>query len=184
MTKKYNIIYADPPWSYRDKANSGKRGAAHKYDVMNIDDLCKMPVNDLAADDCLLAMWWVPPMPKEALALVEAWGFELKTMFGFTWHKQTVNGLDHFGMGNWTRANQEAVLFATKGKPKRIAKNVRQIIHAKIGEHSAKPPETRDRLIDLMGNVPRLEMFARTKTDGWDCFGNEIKSDIEINGNL
>lgn len=80
MNPKYTLIYADPPWTYRDKANDGKRGAGHKYQTMTLLDICRLPVWELAAENCLLAMWWVPTMPLEALKVVEAWGFRLMTM--------------------------------------------------------------------------------------------------------
>lgn len=173
---KYQIIYADPPWQYRDKCNAGERGACHKYDVMDLSAIKALPVADLAADDCLLAMWWVPPMPHEALQVVEAWGFKLKTMKGFTWHKQTKNGKSHFGMGHWTRANTEDCLFAVRGKPKRVCAGVRQFIDAPIGRHSEKPEEARTRLVQLIGDIPRIELFARAKPEGWDVWGNEVES--------
>lgn len=87
MSGKYSLIYADPPWLFRDKAADGKRGAGFKYPVMNVLDICRLPVWELAADNCLLAMWWVPTQPVEALKVMEAWGFRLMTMKGFTWHK-------------------------------------------------------------------------------------------------
>lgn len=177
---KYKIIYADPAWQFNDKASAGERGACHKYSVMSVDDMCALPVADLAADDCLLAMWWVGAMPDEALKLVKAWGFKLKTTKGFTWHKLTKHGKDHFGMGNWTRANSEDCLFAVRGKPKRVSCGVPQLIHAKVREHSRKPDEARDRLVRLMGDVPRVELFARQKHDGWASWGNEVESDINL----
>lgn len=173
--QKFNLIYADPAWLYKDKANAGKRGAIHKYDVMAAGDIiAALPVQRIAADDCLLAMWWVAPMPVEALKVVAAWGFKLKTMKGFTWHKTTAHGLSHFGMGNWTRANTEDCLFAVRGKPKRINAGVRQYINAQRREHSRKPDEARERLVTLMGNVPRIELFARQHHDGWSAWGNEL----------
>lgn len=174
----YQIIYADPPWTYRDKAGAGKRGASFKYPVMTVAQLCALNVSTIAADDCLLAMWWVPPMPEEALAVVRAWGFELKTMKGFTWHKRTRNGKSHFGMGNYTRANTEDCLFAVRGKPRRVNAGVRQFIDAPKGRHSEKPAEVRDWLVQLMGDVPRIELFARVATPGWDVWGNEVASSV------
>lgn len=177
--KKYSIIYADPPWKYRNPANSGQRGACHKYNLMTIEQICAMNIQSIAADDCLLAMWWVPPMPTEALQVVEAWGFKHMTMFGFLWHKLTRHGKDHFGMGNMTRANAEACLFAKRGKPQRVNKGVRQLIHAPVREHSRKPDEARTRLSSLMGdNSPKIELFARQRHPGWHAIGDEIKSDI------
>jgi len=171
---KYKIIYADPPWQHRDKANAGKRGACHKYNVMNLEHIKALPISDIADQDCLLAMWWVAPMPLEALEVVGAWGFKLKTMKGFTWHKLTKHGKSHFGMGNWTRANTEDCLFATKGHPIRENAGVRQFIEAPVRMHSQKPDDARDRLVKLMGKVPRIELFARDQFYGWDAWGDEI----------
>ena len=127
-------------------------------------------------------MWHVAPMPEEALALVKAWGFKLKTMKGFTWHKLTKNGKSHFGMGHYTRANTEDCLIATKGKPKIQSHSVRQFIEAKIGRHSEKPSEVRDRLVELCGDVPRAELFARENVKGWDCWGDEVNSLLSSEG--
>lgn len=173
--KKYNLIYADPAWSYRDKCHSGKRGAGYKYPTMTLADICALPIARIAADDCLLAMWHVAPMPLEAIEVVRAWGFTLKTMKGFTWYKITKNGHRHFGMGNYTRANSEDCLFAVKGKPKRASAAVSQLITAQIGKHSEKPAEARNRLVQLMGDVPRIELFARVDTVGWDVWGNDVQ---------
>lgn len=175
--KVYNLIYADPPWEFKDKCHAGNRGAGYKYSTMNLSAIKALPVADIAADNAILAMWWVASQPMEALAVVDAWGFKLKTMTGFTWHKTTKNGKDHFGMGNWTRANAENCLFAVRGKPKRVCAGVRQLIVAQVGHHSAKPPEARDRLVRLMGDVPRVELFARERADGWSTWGNQVESD-------
>lgn len=178
---RYNLIYADPPWEYRDRANAGRRGACHKYPVMTVEDIKRLDVPSIAADDCLLAMWWVPPQPQEALDLVRAWGFTFKTMHGFTWHKLSKTGrADHFGMGNYTRANAECCLFAVRGRPKRVCAGVRSLITAPIGRHSEKPVEARDRLVCLLGDVPRVELFARTTAPGWSVWGNEVESTVEI----
>lgn len=171
----YELIYADPPWTFKDKCNAGKRGASHKYNTMTVAELCALPISNLCAANCLLAMWWVAAMPHEALEVVDAWGFKLKTMTGFTWAKKTVNGRDHFGMGHWTRANAENCLIATKGKPKRKSASVRQLITAPVVEHSVKPVDARDRLVQLVGDVPRIELFARIAGDGWDAFGNQVR---------
>lgn len=181
---RYKIIYLDPPWQHRDQANAGERGAVYKYPVMNVRELSQFPLQELAHRDCLLAMWWVGPMPGEALEVVEAWGFKLRTSVGFTWIKSTVNGKDHFGMGNWTRANCESVLFATRGKPKRISASVRQIVRAPVRKHSQKPEEVRDRLVQLMGRVARIELFARyhEAPAGWDVWGDDVTSTVKKQG--
>jgi N6-adenosine-specific RNA methylase IME4 len=176
----FSLIYADPPWTYRDKACAGKRGACHKYSTLTVEQLCALPVESLAGADCLLAMWWVAPMPMEALRVVEAWGFRLKTMKGFTWHKETRHGKSHFGMGNYTRANTEDCLFAVRGRPKRVDCAVRQFISAPKGRHSEKPAEARRRLEQLLGPVRRVELFARCATPDWDIWGNEVVSTIQL----
>lgn len=173
---KYKIILADPPWSHDDKAAAGERGAGFKYNLMSLGELMAMRayIDTLAAPDCLLAMWWVGPMPEEALLLLKAWGFSLKNMKGFSWHKTTSTGKDFFGMGNWTRTNTEDCLFAVRGRPARASKAVRQLIVAEVREHSRKPDEARVRLVELLGDVPRIELFARQRVDGWDAMGDEL----------
>lgn len=187
---KYNIIYADPPWQYDDKAMQ-RGGAERHYPTVSIDELEKMPVPQLCADDCVLFMWATFPKLAEGLRLIQSWGFEYKTC-AFVWVKSNrrdilnqtsfiEKGLDPFwGMGRWTRSNVEIVLLGIKGKPKRSSMGVHQIVYAPIGKHSKKPHEVRERIIALCGDVPRLEMFARDKSDGWDVFGNEVTESIEI----
>lgn len=176
---KYGLIYADPPWTYRDKrwANGG---ACNHYPTMTVYQLMALNIGEIAARDCLLALWWVSPMPEEALRVAHAWGFTVKTMKGFTWAKVSKHGKEHLGMGNWTRANSEDCMFATRGSPKRVDAGVRQLVHARVGRHSEKPAEVRDRLVRLMGDVPRIELFARAETPGWDVWGNDVQSSIEL----
>jgi N6-adenosine-specific RNA methylase IME4 len=115
-------------------------------------------------------------MPKldECFEIIKSWGFEYKT-FSFTWVKKNKKSDSWFwGMGRWTRANAELCLLATKGKPKRIDAGVHSIIDSSIEGHSKKPDETRDRIVKLMGDIPRIEIFSRQKVDGWDCLGNDI----------
>lgn len=178
MTKKYTLIYADPPWVYRDKAADGNRGAGFKYPVMSVLDICRLPVWDLAAENCLLAMWWVPTQPLEALKVVEAWGFRLMTMKGFTWIKCGSRQPDKLvmGMGHMTRANSEDCLFAVKGKlPPRINAGIVQSFTAPRLEHSRKPDVVREKLVQLLGDVSRIELFARQSSHGFDVWGNQCE---------
>jgi N6-adenosine-specific RNA methylase IME4 len=172
----FDLIYADPAWQFNNAANTKKQwgGAEAHYRTMSVAELRALPVPSICAKDCFLAMWWVPAMPEEALTVMKAWGFRLVTMKGFTWHKITVNGKDHFGMGSTTRGNTEDCLFAVKGRPKRVGKGVRQLIHARVREHSRKPDEARDRLIQLLGDTRRIELFARQHHAGWEAWGNEM----------
>ena len=173
--KKYSLIYADPPWQYKDPNTNGDRGAACKYPTMSLLELTRLPVHRLADDaGCVLAMWWTGPLCHEALHLTEAWGFSLKTATAFCWHKRTSSGKSHFGLGHWTRGNTENVLLATRGKVARVNGSVRQFVDAPIGRHSEKPAEVRNRLVQLLGDVPRIELFARATAPGWDAWGNEV----------
>jgi len=170
--KKYKIILADPPWTY----DSGflKRNWEGKYNQMGIDKICELPINSIADKDCVLFLWVTFPKLLQGLKVIESWGFKYKSC-AFIWIKKNkkTNSL-FWGMGFWTRANAELCLIATKGNPKRISKSVHSIIESKIQEHSKKPDEVRDRIVKLLGDIPRIELFAREKVKGWDSWGNEV----------
>jgi N6-adenosine-specific RNA methylase IME4 len=184
---KYNVIYADPPWSYKNYnyattkgGQRAKRGCEKEYSTMNIEDIKALPIQELAADDCLLFMWVTFPLLQEGIDTIEAWGFEYKTI-AFNWVKKNKKSDSLFwGMGNWTRSNSEICLLGIKGKPKRECAGVHSVIIAPIEQHSKKPEIIRDRIVKLCGDVPRVELFARQKADGWDSWGNEVDSDLEI----
>ena len=181
--KKYGIIYADPPWHYRvySKKGAGRSAESH-YPTMTIEEIQALPVSELADKDCALFMWITFPLLKESLSVLSAWGFKFKTI-AFVWIKQNRKSDSLFwGMGHWTRANAEFCVLATKGKPKRMAKNVHQVIVSHIEEHGKKPDEARRRIVRLMGDLPRIELFARQKSAGWDVWGNEVESDIILGG--
>ena len=170
--KQYCVIYADPPWAYDNHAS--RAAAASHYETMTQEDIAALPVPEIAAKDCALFLWATFPMLKQALEIIEAWGFHYKTC-AFTWIKQNPRGDELFmGIGNWTRSNAEVCLLATRGKPKRVCKKVRSVIVSHIEQHSKKPDETRRRIDELMGDVPRIELFARTRAIGWDSWGNEV----------
>lgn len=173
--KKYKIIYADPPWQYKTWSAKGTgRSAEQHYPTMKKEDIQNLPVKDLAADDCVLLLWVTFPCLEEGLELIKKWGFTYKTC-GFTWVKRNRKSDGFFcGLGHWTRANAEICVLATKGKPKRVSKSVHQVCDARVMEHSKKPPEIRDRIVSLLGDLPRIELFARQHAEGWDCWGNEV----------
>lgn len=180
--KKYNIIYADVPWSYKDKANAGNRGAAHKYQTMSLKDIEDLPVNDIAAENCCLFFWVTMPQIFNAQRIMESWGFKYKTN-AFTWVKMNKKNVDtvFWGMGNWTRSNSELCLMGVKGKPKRESAKVHSVIMSPIGKHSAKPDEARTRIVELCGDVPRVELFGRgDAADGWDIWGNQAEGSISF----
>ena len=167
----YGVIYADPAWVYRDKALAGRRGAGCKYQLTSMKDMCKLPVAELAASDCALFMWVTMPQLANGLRLMDAWGFTFKTN-AFTWIKRTKNAKMFWGMGRYTRANAELCILGTRGKPKRVSAGVHSVIESPIGPHSRKPQEARDRIVSLLGDIPRIELFARGSSDGFDAWGN------------
>lgn len=171
--KKYDVIYADPPWRYQDKKCNG--ACAFHYDTMKIQDIKDLPVKELAAKDCVIFMWITYPMLKEGIELMEAWGFKYKTI-GFQWIKLNKSGKGKFfGLGRWTRGNTEACFIGTRGKPSRKSNKVSQIIEEVIGPHSQKPEVVRDKIRELMGaELNYIELFARQHSEGWDCWGNEV----------
>ena len=172
--KKYQIIYADPPWSYKDKALAGNRGAGCKYPTQSAEWLNSLPVNEIADKDCVLFLWVTMPKLNECFELIDKWGFEYKTC-AFTWVKKNkISPTWFMGMDRWTRANAELCLLATKGNPKRINAGVHSVIDTPIERHSKKPDITKDRIIQLIGDLPRIELFARQRSNGWDVWGNEV----------
>ena len=176
--KKYNIIYADPPWSYSDQGCQGTM--ANHYKGMKLKDICGLPVAELAADNAVLFLWTTYPMLTEGLKVIESWGFKYKTI-AFQWIKLNRKAPTPFyGLGRWTRGNTEPCLLATKGKPQRIANDVFQLIQQPLTRHSEKPQEARDKIVKLVGDLPRIELFARQKTEGWDVWGNEVECDIKL----
>lgn len=174
--KKYNIIYADPPWSFKHYSDKGKeKSPDNYYNTMNIEEIKKLPISNLTAEDCILFMWVTYPMLEKCFEVIKAWGFEYKTV-GFTWVKKNkVSDSWFWGMGYWTRSNAEICIIATKGSPIRQSNSVHQIIDTPIEEHSKKPDCVRNKIVELMGNLPRIELFAREKVEGWDAYGDEIK---------
>jgi len=177
--KKYNIIYADPPWSYRLYNGTGNGSAAKHYKTMKPEEIYNLPVQDIAAENCILFLWVTFPNLEIGLETIRRWGFKYKTA-AFVWVKRNKKSPGWFwGLGSWTRANAEVCLLATKGKPKRISKSVHSIIDAPVEEHSKKPDITRDRIVQLMGDLPRIELFAREETPGWDVWGNEVNINLK-----
>lgn len=172
--KKYNIIYADPPWSYRNMGNIQAAANSH-YKTMSMPELFKMriQIDNIADKNCMLFLWVTFPKLQEGLDLIKSWGFEYKTI-GFNWIKKNKNGSNFFGVGWYTKSNSEICLIGVKGKPIKASNKVSQIIEAERQEHSKKPAIVRDKIVEFCGNVPRIELFARQHADGWDCWGNEV----------
>ena len=186
---RYHVIYADPPWRYNARANPDTKfggGAMGHYPVMSLDDIKGLDIQSLAEDNSVLFLWVTFPKLVEGLEVMKAWGFEYKTL-GFSWHKLTKGGGLFFGVGSYAKSNCEVCLMGTRGNvgldrgvndPKvklEVQSNfVSSAINAPRERHSKKPSEVRARIVELFGDVSRIELFARQQTEGWDAWGNEV----------
>jgi N6-adenosine-specific RNA methylase IME4 len=182
---KYHVAYGDPPWPYATYSAKGKgRSQEAYYDTMAVADIAALPVREMMADDSVLLLWVTKPILQLAFQVIEAWGFQYRTV-GFTWVKLTrsSNGAEapadmrfHFGLGFWTRANPELCLLATRGNPKRIGRDVPELIVSPVREHSRKPDEVYKRIERLVAG-PYVELFARQHRPSWDvAFSPEADS--------
>lgn len=203
--KKYQLIYADPPWSYGNKASRG--AADNHYGTMSITDIKRLPVWQISEDNSILCLWYTGTHTEEAKEVANAWGFDVRQMFLFTWVKlnemaertvnaaledgglvdfydflDLLNGITRMNPGNYSRGNQESMLVAVRGSGlERVDAGVKQVIYAPITQHSSKPWEARHRLERLYGDVSRIELFSRGDAPGWHHWGNECPhSDIEL----
>lgn len=198
--KKYNVIYADPPWTYDNKKTGGtmESGAEKHYDLMTNDDIANMPIAGICQKDCILFMWATVPLMPEALNVVNKWGFTYKTML--TWRK-----IMSQGMGYWFRGQCEHLIVATKGSPKAFRQQVCNFFESeydisqdhvyqhKAGKHSQKPHYFRElisKAVSVSFETPeKLELFARSRDgffpdyeyEGWDVFGNQVNNSITLN---
>ena len=179
-TKRYDIIYADPPWEYGSDSFDGRlRRNEHEvkyiYPVMSIQTLCEIPVVDIVESDCLLFLWSTSPTLPDAMRAGEAWGFKYKTV-AFVWDKQNPM------LGNYTMSQCEMCLVFKKGNipQPRGKRNIRQFLSCKKGGHSEKPWAIRDRITEMFPAQSKLEMFARTQHKGWDAWGNELDKEIDL----
>jgi N6-adenosine-specific RNA methylase IME4 len=185
--KKYNVIYADPPWSYTQKSagRGNKSGAADMYKTSPLQILKEMPIEKMADDNAVLFMWGTVPLLPEAIELLAAWGFRYKTKI--TWEK---TGL--LGMGNWLRVQEEYILVGIRGRVKPFSHQEKNIYKHPVCEHSAKPHFFRELVLKLanksFNHCEKLELFARSRAgffpdyeyEGWDVYGNQVNGSIEL----
>ncbi len=183
--KPYSIIYADPCWEYSNKKTGGSfsSGAEDHYPTMSVAELCNMDVEAIAADDSFCFMWTTGPylLSGEAATVMSAWGFTPKTI-AFVWIKTDKTGKPVNGMGFYSRSCVEYVLLGKRGFPERYSASVGQLIESEDPitlrtprlRHSEKPPETRSKIIELCGNLKRIELFSRHEVPTWDRMGNEL----------
>jgi N6-adenosine-specific RNA methylase IME4 len=182
--RKYQIIYADPAWSYYNDTTLEspklvKEGGMRypPYPVMASAEIKQMPVEAIAADDAVLLIWTTDYHLERAIGVINAWGFQYKTI-GFAWQKTNRKGEPVCFMGAYTmKTGIELCLLATRGKNahKMVKKfGVRGRVESPREHHSKKPDEVRNRIVEMFGDRPRIELFARERHDGWDAWGNDV----------
>lgn len=183
--KKFDIIYADPPWDYNGKLQFDKSSksaenidftrnifissAVFKYPTLKLEELEQIPIQEIAKDDCLLFMWTTGPQLVHAIELGNAWGFEYRTV-AFVWDKMVHNP------GKYTLSNCELCLVFKRGRIPlpRGARNIQQLIRVPRGKHSEKPVEVAQAIVKMWPTQARIELFARKKFPGWDVWGLEV----------
>lgn len=176
---KYSIIYADPPWQYRNKKTGGSMvsGADAKYPTMSVSEICAMPVKcDIALPESVLFLWATTPLKWEAFQVMQSWGYTYKTTV--YWRK-----IMSLGMGFWFRGQVEELLVGVRGKVKAFRLQESNFIQTKALTHSEKPKEFRELIERATAKMPiqnRLEMFARSNPCGWDVFGNQVEGSISL----
>ena len=193
---KFNIILADPPWrfknwSMKELAKRGEKWARRNgrspYDVMTTEDIVTLPVTNIAAKNSILMMWATYPKLVDAFKVINAWGFEYKTV-AFTWIKLNKRGSGFkFGLGYHTRGNCELCLLATRGKGlRRVDNAIPNLLIAPVRDHSQKPNEVKNRIERLYGDVSRIELFARQEqiNVNWTVLGNEVGERLDLKDSL
>lgn len=184
--RKYDIIYADPPWDYGGKMQFDKSSiktenqgwkrdifisaANFKYPTVKTKDLMKIPLGNICADDCLLFMWVTNPHLAQGIQLGQAWGFEYKTV-AFVWDKMSHNP------GQYTLSNCELCLLFKRGRipSPRGARNIQQLVRIPRGKHSEKPNQVRENIVRMFPSQSKIELFARERPEGWDVWGLDVR---------
>ena len=171
--KKYKIILADPPWSYKhDCAGRGyKHGASAKYETVPIEELCLLNVCDITDKDSILFLWATTPLLPDAFNVMKSWGFKYKT--AIYWRK-----IMSLGLGFWFRGQVEVCLMGIKGSVKAFHSQKPNFIQSKVRKHSQKPDELYG-IIEELDLNPKIELFARQRREGWDAYGNELSDTIQ-----
>jgi N6-adenosine-specific RNA methylase IME4 len=175
MTERARLLMADPPWKFGDKLPGDTRGAEKQYPCLSVRELIAFPRPPLAPD-CLLLLWRVAAMQSEAILVLHAWGFQLKSEL--VWVKTTTNGKRAFGMGHYVRASHETCLIGVRGSVQVADRSVRSVFEAPVGRHSAKPDAIYEIAERLVPGGPYAELFARRRRPGWMQHGNQLP-DVE-----
>lgn len=182
----YDVILADPPWHFRNYSadepgmtHNRSRGANRYYPTMTTADICNLSIP--AADNAVLFLWACWPLLPDALSVIDAWGFDYKSI-AWVWVKANKTGWGFFsGQGYYTRANSEPCLLATRGTlPKPANRGIMSLIYSAVAEHSRKPDDQYRKIEALYPGKRYLELFARRPWPGWAAWGNQVESDVMI----
>ena len=182
---KYNIICADPPWdmTYVKELENGYNVCDLPYLTMNNNDIMSLPVKYIVASDAILFLWLIDSRIPILCKLIESWGFQHKTV-DFVWHKALLDGTSQNPtLGTYTRKSCEFCFIGTRGKCLAVhhtQNQLQQYLPLAETTHSQKPTVIRDMIVKMCGDLPRIELFARRKVGGWDCWGNEVENDIDL----
>lgn len=170
----YGAIYADPPWRFETWSEKGSnRSADRHYATMSDAEIAALPIGHLASRDCVLFLWVLDCKIPAALTMIGRWGFEYVKV-AFVWEKTDAQGGPRMSTGYWTRNGAELCLMATCGNPRPKSRGVRQVLRARPRQHSRKPDVFRTRIEQLVEG-PYVELFARSRTPGWDAWGNQVE---------
>jgi N6-adenosine-specific RNA methylase IME4 len=167
--RRYPIVYADPPWRYEHPTFGSSRDIEEHYPTLELEEICALPVAQLAMESALLFLWVPPPILEQAFQVIRRWGFDYRT--GIVWVKQSI------GMGNYVRQRHEHLLIARRGEfpTPEPARRPSSIIEApRHREHSRKPDEGYELIEAMYPNLPKVELFARRERAGWDAWGNQL----------
>lgn len=184
--RKFNIIYCDPPWQFGSKAyQDGNRKMLKleetQYETMTIEDIKGLPINEISDKDCICFMWVTDSHLKEGIEVLESWGFKYKTI-AFNWIKKYASGETCVNFAPWTLKSWEICIVGIKGSMGKYKKvnNIRGLVEAERTKHSKKPIEVRNRIEQLFGDIPRIELFAREYSEDWFVWGNEVDNTCPI----
>ena len=179
----FDVILADPPWTFKvwNKDTGSGRSASNHYNVMDIDDICNLPVQSVMANNCALFLWATWPNLLDALRTIDSWGLTYRTE-AWVWVKAKKDATGfHMGLGYYTRANSEPCLLAVRGSMPVSTHDILALIYSPVRRHSQKPDEQYTKIERLYPNMKYLELFARNKNrPGWSYWGNEVESDIQF----
>lgn len=170
----YDVILADPPWSYQNWTDAKNGAAVSAYNTMSVEQIQALPVAELAAKDCALVLWGTWPKLADAMATVSAWGFRYVSCL-FVWRKTNADGTPYMGLGFYTRSGTEFALLGVRGSVPVDAKDVMQVVEAPVRAHSAKPPIVISKIERLWPNARRVELFCRSRWPKWDAWGDQVE---------